>query len=687
MEIAPIRLFGSANSSGMNSEFQTRLANLLSAAPEAYRANLGIYSGFRDQAKQDRLFAAAVKKYGSEGAARKWVAKKSEHTAGFAADVGWNGGSLKGAPPAAIKWLHDNAASYGLHFPLSNENWHIEPVEVRAGGRPVYDVKLKSYPGLSPIAGHPVPSADIPDGAPQPMLRPASLSVPSAAGLLSPAAVQPASFGTRGGTKLDMMNPGADGQAFFDPPTMAMLRPSDQMGRPTVGTPGDGVGAGNLLDLRTAGMLTPRLPAANDYGQPPVTLAQTRAEQAQARIVPRLPVTTPPIVNRTLSDIHDARDAGTMNAQTSAPRLPAPVPMTGRPAALNAPPQVAPTPMPSLPRVTQASAEVAPPPRQRPTSFGSLSAPTEAATPLLRLPSGKMVEAGLMPSSDGQHVLQITDDGKGNAKVTKLSNPGEIPGVLDPLRSANSNTVAGGIIRAQLPKIMADGAGAASSNMGYAADSLKSSALDAATGLGKAVAASGVGNIVGNIGSAFGSMFGGDAPVAGAPKLPPAQTSWSPWGASVMKPTVPAAADLGYSPAVAPAPAPAYRQPVVSNAPKPRLPEKANPLQTWFQHTPIGAAMTPPSLMQLPVLGANASNPLARAFGQTPAGRLISMITGSGSLVGPALPRVSAPAINLNTVSPDSPAAGLLSKNGGGLGEGAQVSFRPGTEQRWLTGY
>lgn len=120
---------------GLNDNFAVKLANLIQAAPEGIRDKLGVFSAYRSAAHQAELFSAAVKKYGSPEAARKWVAPpgKSNHNAGLAADMSFNGTSLKYAPPEVVSWVHDNAEKYGLKFPLSNENWHVEDSSTRHG--------------------------------------------------------------------------------------------------------------------------------------------------------------------------------------------------------------------------------------------------------------------------------------------------------------------------------------------------------------------------------------------------------------------------------------------------------------------------------------------------------------------------------------------------------------------------
>lgn len=98
------------------------LARMIAAAP----AGITINSEVRDAKRQKQLWDAAVKKYGSEAEARKWVAPPghSQHQLGHAADLVF-------ATPAARQWAHANAARFGLVFPLSNEPWHVEVVGAR----------------------------------------------------------------------------------------------------------------------------------------------------------------------------------------------------------------------------------------------------------------------------------------------------------------------------------------------------------------------------------------------------------------------------------------------------------------------------------------------------------------------------------------------------------------------------
>lgn len=103
---------------GMNAQFASALQRMIKDSG----GKLSINSGYRSNDRQAQLFAAAVRKYGSEKAARKWVAPpgKSNHNRGTAADIGGD-----------LNWAHANAARYGLVFPMAHEKWHIEPVGAR----------------------------------------------------------------------------------------------------------------------------------------------------------------------------------------------------------------------------------------------------------------------------------------------------------------------------------------------------------------------------------------------------------------------------------------------------------------------------------------------------------------------------------------------------------------------------
>lgn len=78
-----------------------------------------VNSGWRSRAYQEQLFDDAVKQYGSEADAARWVARPgtSVHEAGKAVDLG---------PSAATTWLSEHGAAYGLCQIYRNEPWHYE---------------------------------------------------------------------------------------------------------------------------------------------------------------------------------------------------------------------------------------------------------------------------------------------------------------------------------------------------------------------------------------------------------------------------------------------------------------------------------------------------------------------------------------------------------------------------------
>jgi hypothetical protein len=83
-----------------------------------------IASGFRSLERQKVLFAQAVKKYGSEKIASKWVAPPliSHHPWGVAIDVNYPN------EPVGAGWLEVNGSKFGLCRVFENEWWHFEPV-------------------------------------------------------------------------------------------------------------------------------------------------------------------------------------------------------------------------------------------------------------------------------------------------------------------------------------------------------------------------------------------------------------------------------------------------------------------------------------------------------------------------------------------------------------------------------
>jgi zinc D-Ala-D-Ala carboxypeptidase len=106
---------------------------LLRAVQDATRAaasqgvNITLTSGWRSKGFQQRLFADAVRQYGSVDVAQQFVASPegSKHVLGEAVDVTGAG---------ATDWLIRNGAQFGLCQIYANENWHFE-IAVDANGR------------------------------------------------------------------------------------------------------------------------------------------------------------------------------------------------------------------------------------------------------------------------------------------------------------------------------------------------------------------------------------------------------------------------------------------------------------------------------------------------------------------------------------------------------------------------
>jgi D-alanyl-D-alanine carboxypeptidase len=106
---------------------------LLRAIQDATRAasaqgvNITLTSGWRSKGFQQRLFADAVRQYGSVDLAQQFVASPdgSKHVLGEAVDVTGVGAS---------DWLIRNGAQFGLCQIYANENWHFE-IAVDDNGR------------------------------------------------------------------------------------------------------------------------------------------------------------------------------------------------------------------------------------------------------------------------------------------------------------------------------------------------------------------------------------------------------------------------------------------------------------------------------------------------------------------------------------------------------------------------
>ena len=136
-----------ADTTGMDPDFASKLQGLVNAS----NGRIWINSGFRSVERQTQLFANAVRKYGSEQAARKWVAPpgKSNHNKGVAADLGGD-----------MALAHRLASQFGLVFPMSWEPWHIEPPNARSKNAHYDESQTTPPEGQQPTA-HPYNSEQI----------------------------------------------------------------------------------------------------------------------------------------------------------------------------------------------------------------------------------------------------------------------------------------------------------------------------------------------------------------------------------------------------------------------------------------------------------------------------------------------------------------------------------------------
>lgn len=142
----------------LNPQMQDRLAAMLQAADEELGPNsLRITSAYRSPELQAKLYQSALKKYGSEAEARRWVAPSgsSQHNFGTAVDfASAKGGLLRDPNSPEARWLAANAERFGLAVPLSNEPWQVELAGARSGNITPTPKGMASTPkGTEPSGG------------------------------------------------------------------------------------------------------------------------------------------------------------------------------------------------------------------------------------------------------------------------------------------------------------------------------------------------------------------------------------------------------------------------------------------------------------------------------------------------------------------------------------------------------
>lgn len=141
---------------GLRPNFAGNLAALTRDAEARFGPGaLALTSGYRSVTRQRELYENGLRKYGTPEATRKWVAPPggSSHNFGNAADLGYSNDDVK-------RWVHENARRYGLQFRLSNEDWHIEPIDRNnnGGGQTMF---AAAPPAAAPQAPAPQPAAPL----------------------------------------------------------------------------------------------------------------------------------------------------------------------------------------------------------------------------------------------------------------------------------------------------------------------------------------------------------------------------------------------------------------------------------------------------------------------------------------------------------------------------------------------
>jgi hypothetical protein len=149
----PYALYGGATRSdaitGLNQAFSNALLQLYAAAPPEVQRELGLNSAYRSPAVQAALYEKSDK-------SGRNVAPpgKSRHNFGEAADL-YGFGLTKDAVSQATKdWVHQNAANFGLTFPMAHEPWHIQLARSQGQAGP-------GAASSAAVAALPTPAADV----------------------------------------------------------------------------------------------------------------------------------------------------------------------------------------------------------------------------------------------------------------------------------------------------------------------------------------------------------------------------------------------------------------------------------------------------------------------------------------------------------------------------------------------
>lgn len=111
--------FPSEDLNGLTDRTRHALLQARSEALWRHGELIGLTSGRRSVAAQQRLFDKAVEKHGSQEEALRWVLTpdRSAHVRGTALDI---------RPYGGARWLDRHGHRYGLHRTFDHEWWHFE---------------------------------------------------------------------------------------------------------------------------------------------------------------------------------------------------------------------------------------------------------------------------------------------------------------------------------------------------------------------------------------------------------------------------------------------------------------------------------------------------------------------------------------------------------------------------------
>lgn len=148
----------------LNPDFACRLSTYIQAHASSCRVT--IFSAYRSPETQARIYMSGnnnnpvAKPPCSAGIQGVPCGKGSNHNYGMAADIHFNGASSPSSPSCRAAW--SGARSFKLHFPVSSEDWHVEPIAPVTGGEGRGTADSGSRAPSGGDSGPPSPSAPSP---------------------------------------------------------------------------------------------------------------------------------------------------------------------------------------------------------------------------------------------------------------------------------------------------------------------------------------------------------------------------------------------------------------------------------------------------------------------------------------------------------------------------------------------